>query len=79
MDNEKLIREYYESKINKISSLEPDLTVLESESMTFQDHKRIRGEDIFGFLVTAGYLVQFLIPEHWFSFGRFLLLYRFGF
>jgi hypothetical protein len=79
MDNEKLIREYYESKLKKISSIEPYFTALESEIKAFQDHKRFRGEDIFGFLVTAGYLIQFLNPEHWFSFGRFLLLYRFGF
>ena len=79
MDNEKLIREYYESRLKKISSVEPDLTVLDSKSMTFQDHKRIRSEDIFGFLVTAGYLIQFFIPEQWFSFGRFLLIFRFAF
>jgi hypothetical protein len=79
MDDEKLIREYYESKVKKIGSIEPDLNVLESEPTSFQDHKRFRIEDIFGFLVTAGYLIQFLIPEQWFSFGRFLLIYRFVF
>ena len=79
MDNEKLIREYYESKLNKISSIEPDLTDMDSRSTTFLVHKRISSEDIFGFLVTAGYLIQFLIPEQWFSFGRFLLIFRFAF
>jgi hypothetical protein len=79
MDNEKLIREYYESQLKDISPIEPDFAALESEATTFQGHKRLRGEDIFGLLVTAGYLVQFLIPENWFSFGRFLLTYRFGF
>ena len=79
MNDEKLIREYYESKLKEISSIEPDLSVLDSRSTTFQDHKRIRSEDIFGFLVTSGYLIQFLIPEHWFSFGRFLLIFRFAF
>lgn len=79
MDNKNLIREYYESKLKKISSIEPDFTALKSEPKTFQGHKKFGVEDIFGFLVTAGYLVQFLIPEQWFSFGRFLLIYRFSF
>ena len=79
MDNEKIIREYYESKLRQVKPIEPESTFLESESTTFQNQKRFGSEDIFGFLVTAGYLIQFLIPEQWFSFGRFLLIFRFGF
>jgi hypothetical protein len=34
---------------------------------------------VFGFIITAGYLFPFLIPERWFSFGKFLFTFRFGF
>jgi hypothetical protein len=79
MKDEEIIREYYESEISKM----PDLVlspVLLKQGIIHSTHpKKIGWEDLIGALVTLGYLTQLLIPANWFSLGRFLFMFRFGF
>jgi hypothetical protein len=78
MKTEKIIRRYYETEINKIPMLEPAHR-LKNQVPVSERPGKIRWEDVFGAAVTLGYLIQLLAPSNWFSFGRFLFMFRFGF
>ena len=79
MNNKKILRRYYESELNKIKVIEFAPEILKPESIQTLSPKKFSWEDVFGCIITAGYLFPFLIPERWFSFGKFLFTFRFGF
>ena len=73
------MREYYESELKKIKVVEPTPAILKSEPIQTLSTKKFSWDDVFGCLITAGYLFPFIIPERWLSFGKFLFSFRFGF
>jgi hypothetical protein len=78
MKDEDIIREYYELKISNMPGIDPPK--LSKQKVLFPlRHKKIGWEDIIGALITLGYLTQLLAPVGWFSFGRALFMFRFGF
>jgi len=79
MKDEEIIREYYESEINNMPDIEPLPGLFKQSPTPSRYQKKIGWEDLVGALVTLGYLTQLLIPLNWFSFGRFLCMFRFGF
>jgi len=79
MDNKKIMREYYASELKKIGEVKPFPVVLKSEPIQTLSSKKLGWEDLFGCLITAAYFFPFLVPERWFSFGKFLFTFRFGF
>jgi hypothetical protein len=79
MKADEIIRRYYEAEIDKMPEVGPS-TWLEKQIHAVSGHSRRLGwEDLLGAVVTLGYLTQLLIPANWFSFGRFLFIFRFGF
>jgi hypothetical protein len=79
MKDEKIIHEYYESEIRNMPDIEPLPGLFKQSPPPFRHKKKIGGEDLVGALVTLGYLTPLLFPANWFSFGRFLCMFRFGF
>lgn len=79
MKNEKIIREYYESEIRNMPNIEPMPELFKQRPIPSRHQKKIGWEDLVGILITLGYLAQLLAPLNWFSFGRFLFMFRFGF
>ena len=69
----------WNSVIHGIITNETALTILETKPMHIYRPMKFCWEDVFGCLVTAGYLFPFLVPERWFSFGKFLFSFRVGF
>jgi len=79
MNNKKIIREYYASELKKVEEVKPAPFILKSEPKQTISSKKLSWEHVFGCLITAAYLFQFLVPERWFSFGKFFFPFRFGF
>lgn len=79
MDDKELMRQYYTSELEKIKIVTPPTGILKAESFELKLQKKFNMENVFGCLVTAGYLLSVLTPESWFSFGRFLFSFRLGF
>ncbi len=79
MDDKKIMRQYYESELEKIKVFAPPPDILNAESFELNRPKKFSLENVFGCLVTAGCILSVLAPESWFSFGRFLFSFRLGF
>ncbi|MBN1384667.1 MAG: hypothetical protein JW983_07305 [Elusimicrobia bacterium] len=79
MDEQKIMRQYYDSELEKIKVVAPPPGILETEPQGPNRPVRFSLENMFGCLVTAGCLLSALAPESWFSFGRFLFSFRLGF
>lgn len=73
------MRQYYESRIDAVNTADPPDDLIQSAAAPTEIYRRFRWEDLFGLLITAGYLSQLLIPINWFSFSRLLFVFRFGF
>jgi hypothetical protein len=79
MKDEEIIRRYFETVVDKMPELEPSQRLFKQGFIPSRHQKQIGWEDLVGALVTLGYLTQLLIPTNWFSLGRFLFMFRFGF
>ena len=79
MKHRKLIRQYYVSRIEAVSTADPPENLIRSAAAPTGMGGRFKWEDLLGLLVTAAYLSQLLLPSNWFSFSRFLFVFRFGF
>lgn len=79
MKDKEIMRQYYEAEIKKIRAVDPAPDILGTKPIQIHQPLKFCWEDVFGCLVTVGYLFPFLIPEHWFSFGKFLFSFRVGF
>ena len=79
MDDKKTMQQYYESELEKIKAFDNTSDILETESFEVNLSKKISLENVFGCLLTAGYLLSVFTPESWFSFGKFLFSFRLGF
>lgn len=75
MKIDKIMKAYYASKLDGISDATPAFDLPEMAEKT----GAVGWEDVLGALVTAGYLIQMLLPGNWFSFGRFFFIFNFGF
>lgn len=62
--------EYYDSQLKDIREIKP--YPIAQDSITRIHHKKINWEEIFGYIVTAGYLILSILPDQWFSLGRCL-------
>lgn len=78
MKGDEIIRRYYETEIDKMPEIEPSHR-LKRQAPVSGRFGKIGWEDVFGAVVTLGYLIQLLAPTNWFSFGRYLFMFRFGF
>ena len=79
MDDKKIMQQYYESELEKIKAFDNTSDILETESFEVNLSKKLSLENVFGCLLTAGYLLSVFAPESWFSFGKFLFSFRLGF
>ena len=79
MDIKKIMKQYYESEIEGFNVVTPPPDTLKPEPAGEIQSRKLSLENIFGCLVTAGYLLSVLAPGSWFSFGKFVLSFRFGF
>lgn len=79
MDDKKIMQQYYESELEKIKAFDNTSDILETESFEVNLSKKLSLENVFGCLLTAGYLLSVFTPESWFSFGKFLFSFRLGF
>jgi hypothetical protein len=79
MKHRELIRRYYECRIEDIAPADPPENLIQSTAAPSRICGRFTWEDILGLLITAGYLSHLLLPANWFSFNRFLFVFRFGF
>lgn len=73
----KVMWEYYDSKLKVIKATKPYPII--QDSITSIHHKKLNWEDIFGYIVTAGYLILSIIPDQWFSLGRCLFSFSIKF
>ncbi len=79
MDTKKIMKQYYESEIEGIDAVTPPPDTLKPEPAGEIQLRKLSLENVFGCIVTAGCLLSVLAPQSWFSFGNFLLSFRFGF
>jgi hypothetical protein len=79
MDIKKIMWQYYESEVERIKVAAPPADILKQEPAGEIQSRKLSLENVFGCLVTAGYLLSALAPGSWFSFGKFVLSFRFGF
>ena len=79
MDIKKIMRQYYESEVDGIKVAVPPTDILKQEPAEEIQSRKLSLENVFGCLVTAGYVLSVLAPGSWFSFGKILLSFRFSF
>lgn len=79
MDDKEIMQQYYRSEIEKIKTIAPPAVVSERDQAGFERLKRFSLENVFGCLVTAGYLFTLIMPERWFSLGKLIFSFRPGF
>ena len=79
MKHRKLIRRYYESRIEAVATEDLPDKLIQSSAAPTSRFGRLGWEDLLGLLITAVYLSQLLLPGNWFSFNRFFFVFRFGF
>jgi hypothetical protein len=76
---DKIMKRYYADKLREISDAPRPETRPTRADTRKNGPFSVSWEDALGFAVTASYLMQFLMPERWFSLGRFLSVFRIGF
>ncbi len=79
MKDREIMRRYYENEISGIGEVGPSPAVRKEMKKPFYPTLKYRLENVFGFVFTAGYLLFLITPDRWFSFGRVLFSFRFGF
>jgi hypothetical protein len=79
MQIERIMKRYYQRKLREI----PDAPRPERLSAVAAVRKNrffsVSWEDVLGFIVTASYFLQFIMPDRWFVFGRIMSVFRIGF
>jgi|SaaInlLV_10m_DNA_2_1039722.scaffolds.fasta_scaffold250558_1 hypothetical protein len=70
MNIEKVMQEYYVSQLKGVHETKP--YPVESEHVTGNPYHPLNPEDLFGYILTAGYFILSLFPDQWFSLGRCL-------
>jgi hypothetical protein len=79
MDIKKIMKQYYESEIDGINVVTPPQDILKDEPKALNHPLKFSLENVFGCIITGGYLLFILNPGYWFSFGNCLLSFRLGF
>ncbi len=69
----------YESKLSQIAGSMPPSDLIKSAATVKGFRPLAKWGDLIGLIVTAAYLLQFLLPMNWFSLGRIMFIVRFGF
>ncbi|MBN2030520.1 hypothetical protein JW824_09770 [bacterium] len=75
----KWLRRYYKDQIESLQTLDPPLVGQRSHAQIPSKKRVVQWDDILGIIVTAAYILQFLIPTTWFSWGRCLSIFTLGF
>ncbi len=75
----KIMHEYYESQLKEMRVIKPIPIIQESVSIPSTSQKKFNLEEVFGYIVTTGYLIQLLLPDHWFSVGRCIFSFNIRF
>ena len=73
------MRDYYKTLLEQIEPIKPPRIVIKEKSKQRKINWNIKWEDVLGYAVTVVYFVQFFNPEHWWSIGRWISLFRIGF
>ncbi len=79
MKIKKQMRRYYEDQIESLHTLDPPRVPPQSHVQFSLKRWVVQWDDILGIIVTAAYILQFLIPTNWFSWGRCLSIFTLGF
>ena len=79
MKLKKIMKAYYENKLDQIETIRPNFKLLESPVSRFRFALPQQWENIFGIGVTVCYLLQFFMPGNWFLIGRCFSVFKIGF
>jgi len=75
----KPLYQYYEDRLKSLQTIDPPFVRQQSQVQPKSKRPVVQWEDIIGTIVTAAYIFQFFIPTTWFSWGRFLSIFKLGF
>jgi hypothetical protein len=79
MKIDRIMKHYYRAKLERIPDVPRPAIPGRKSARPASSRFRVSWEDAFGAAVTAGWAVQFLMPDHWFLLGRIAAVFRFGF
>ena len=80
MKVEKIMRTYYKNLLANHKQVELPTISMEPESQHIGKMKwRLSWDDLLGYAVTVAYLVQFIIPEKWWTVSWCVSIFRIGF
>ena len=77
MKIDRLMKRYYQAKLDKIPAAEKPGLYPENRPAVSGRPFLLILENVLGFVVTAAYFLQFLMPDNWFSLSR--IVFRIGF
>lgn len=75
----KIMKAYFQNKLDQIDEIQPKFRLTERPVSNYQFAIQQRLENIIGIGITVCYLLQLLLPAHWFSIGRFFSIFKIGF
>jgi len=76
---EKIMKRYYAGRLREIHDAPRPETRPAGAKIRKRGFHSISWEDALGFIVTAAYFVQFMMPDRWFALGRIASVFRIGF
>ena len=79
MNTEKILNRYYRHQLSALPDAERPRAWTPSAGNRAIRRGLSRWENAFGAAVTAGWLLELLLPERWFLLGRIASVFRVGF
>ena len=79
MKLKKIMKAYFQNRLDQIEKIDPKFRLTESPSNRFRFALSQQWEDILGLGITVYYLVQLLLPGNWFLIGRCFSIFKIGF
>jgi hypothetical protein len=76
---ERILKTYYRRRIAELGGADRPVTIPRGAAAPGPARWRRIGENAIGAAVTAGWLLQLLLPDRWFQFGRIASVFRIGF
>ena len=78
MKTDDILLNHYRNEVENTKEIPPNIKIMDQILHKTGSEWNI-WENLIGWVITAAYLLQFLIPAHWWSFGKSLISLRFGF
>ena len=79
MKLKKIMKAYYQNKLDQIEEIQPKFKLTEIPVGRFRFALPQQWEDLLGIGITVCYLLQLLLPGNWFSLGRCFSVFKIGF